>query len=101
LKKYKSPGSDKIPKELIKAGGETLLHVTHEVINSIWKREELPYQWQESIVVLIHKKGNKTDCNNYHGISLLSTLYNILSNILLSRLSPHIIEVIGDHQCGF
>jgi hypothetical protein len=45
--------------------------------------------------------GVKTDCNNYHGISLLSTSYKILSNILLSRLSPYIDEIIGDHQCGF
>jgi hypothetical protein len=38
--------------------------------------------------------------NNYCGISLLSTTYNILSNILLSLLSPYIDEIIGDHQCG-
>jgi hypothetical protein len=37
--------------------------------------------------------------NNYHGIALLSTSYKILSNILLSRLSPYIDEIIGDHQC--
>jgi hypothetical protein len=34
--------------------------------------------------------------NNYRGISLLSTSYNILSNILLSRLVPYIDEIIGD-----
>ena len=48
-----------------------------------------------------HKKGDKTDCNNYKGISLLPTTYNILSNILLSRLIPYAKEIIGDHQCGF
>jgi hypothetical protein len=41
------------------------------------------------------------DCNNYGGISLLSTPYKNLSNILLSRLVPYIDEIIGDHQCGF
>jgi hypothetical protein len=41
------------------------------------------------------------NCSNYHGISLLSTSYKILSNILLSRLSPYIGEIIGDHLCGF
>jgi hypothetical protein len=35
------------------------------------------------------------------GISLLSTSYKILSNIVLSRLSTAIDEIIGDHQCGF
>jgi hypothetical protein len=50
----------------------------HKLINSIWNKEELPDQWKESIIVPIHKKGDKTDCNNYRGISLLSTSYNIL-----------------------
>jgi hypothetical protein len=28
-------------------------------------------------------------------------MYNILSNILLSRLTPYAEEIIGDYQCGF
>jgi hypothetical protein len=52
-------------------------------------------------VVPIHKKGDKTDCSNYRGISLLSTSYKILSNILLARLTPNAGEIIGDHQCAF
>jgi hypothetical protein len=69
LKKYKSPGSGQIPVELIQAGGETLLSAIHKLINSIWNKEELSDQWKESIIVPIHKKGDKTDCNNYCGIS--------------------------------
>jgi hypothetical protein len=49
----------------------------------------------------VYKKGDKTDCSNYRGISLFSTTYKILSNILLSRLTPYAEEIIGDHQCGF
>jgi hypothetical protein len=67
----------------------------------IWNKEELPHQWKESIVVPIHKKGDKTDCSNYRGISLLSASYNVFSNILLCRLIPYADEIIGDHQCGF
>jgi hypothetical protein len=101
LKNYESPGSDQILAELIQGGGEILLSVIHKLINSVWNKEELPDQWKESIIIPIHKKGDKIDCNNYHGISLLSTSYKILSNILLLRLSPYIDEIIGDHQCGF
>jgi hypothetical protein len=32
---------------------------------------------------------------------LLSASYKILSNILLSKLSPCVNEIIGDHRCGF
>jgi hypothetical protein len=78
-----------------------LLSANHKLINSIWNKEQLPDEWKESITVPIHKKGNKTDCNNYRGISMLSTPYKILLIILLSRLSPYVDESIGDHQCGF
>jgi hypothetical protein len=61
----------------------------------------LPDQWKESIIVPIHKKGGKIDCNNYCGISLLSTSYKILSDSLLSRLVSYLDVIIGDHQCGF
>ena len=73
----------------------------HKLINSTWKKEKLPEEWNESIIVPIHKKGDKTNCNNYRGISLLPTTYKIASNILLSRLIPYAREIIGDHQCGF
>jgi hypothetical protein len=72
----------------------------HKLITLIWNKEELPHQWKESIVP-IHKKCDKTDCSNYRGISLLSTSYKIVSDILLSRLIPYVDEIIGDHQCGF
>jgi hypothetical protein len=61
LKHYKSPGTDQILAELIKAGSETVCSEINRPICSIWNKEELPQQWKESI----HKKCGKTDCNNY------------------------------------
>jgi len=48
-------------------------------------------------VVPIYKKGDKTDCNNYPELSLLSTAYKMLSNILTARLTPYVNEIIGDY----
>jgi hypothetical protein len=36
--------------------------------------------------------------NNYRGISPSSTSYNILTNILPSRLTPYVDEITQDHQ---
>jgi hypothetical protein len=67
-KSYKSPGVDQIPAELIQAGGETLRSEIHKLTKLIWIKVELPHQWKESIVVLIHKKDDKTDCSHYRAI---------------------------------
>jgi hypothetical protein len=56
LKSYKSPGTDQIPAELIKAGGEILYTEIHRLICSIWNKEELPQQWKESIIIPIYEK---------------------------------------------
>jgi hypothetical protein len=59
LKKYKSPGNDQIPAELIQAQGEILLSVIYKLINSVWNKEELSDQWKESIIVPIQKRVTK------------------------------------------
>jgi len=101
LKSHKSPGTDQIPAELIKAGGTTIFSQIHKLIISIWNKKKLPEDWKESIILPVYKKDDKTDCSNYRGISLLPTTYKTLSNILLSRLIPYAGEIIGDHQSGF
>jgi hypothetical protein len=101
FEKVEIASSDDILAELVQAGSEILLSATHKLINYIQNKEELPDQWKESVIVPVHKKSDKTDCNNYCVISLLSTSYKILLNILLSMISPYIDEIIGVHQCGF
>ena len=88
------PDIDQIPVEMIKCRGRTICSEIHELLNPSWNKEELPEQWKESIVVPIYKNDDKTECINYSGISLLSTMYKILSNIL-SRLTPYAEEIIG------
>jgi hypothetical protein len=46
LKSYKSPGTDQISAEFVKAGGETLCSDIHKLIRYIRNKEELPQQWK-------------------------------------------------------
>jgi len=46
LKSHKSTGIDKIPAELIKAGGRTICLEIHKLITSISKKEKLPEAWK-------------------------------------------------------
>jgi len=61
LNRHKSPGTDQIQAELIKAGGRTICSEIHKLINSIWNKEDLPEDWKESIIVPVYEKSDKTD----------------------------------------
>jgi hypothetical protein len=60
LKRYKSPGNDQALEDWFK---QEMKHygLRSILINSIWNKQELHDQWRESIIV--HKKGDKTDCS--------------------------------------
>jgi hypothetical protein len=69
VNRYKSPGIDLIPAELIQAGGDTSCSEIRKLVSFVWNKEELPDQWKEPAIVSVYKKGD----SNYRGISLLST----------------------------
>jgi hypothetical protein len=101
-KRYKAPGSDQIPVELIQVGGGGNYIRTY--INLLcWSgiKEDCLTSGNNQLSYLFTRKSDKSDCCNYLSISLLSTSYKILCNILLSRLIPYADEIIRDHQCRF
>jgi hypothetical protein len=56
LEKYKSPGSDQIPAELIQAGGEILSSKIHNLIDFVWNNEKLPINGTSLLrIVPVHK----------------------------------------------
>ena len=61
-----------------------------------------PCDWNLGVIYPIYKKGNRLDCNNYRGITVLNTAYKIFSLILQDRLFPHVEEIVGNnYQRGF
>lgn len=101
LKNNKAPGEDTINAEIIKAGKEVVAREIHKLILDIWERREIPREWKEAIVIPIHKKGDKQDCNNYRGISLQNVSYKVFSKVLLNRLENYTNSIIEEHQSGF
>jgi len=82
------------PKQVrIQAGGNTQSSEIHNLINYIWNMGKLTQHWQESIIVPIYKKKDKTACGKNRGTSLLPTTYKMLSNILVS-ITPYVDEII-------
>ena len=101
LKNGKSAGMDGIPGEIWKYGGEVLLNRLHTIIVDVWESEEVPKEWRDGIFIPLHKKGDKSICDNYRGMSLLSVAGKVLSQVIMMRLEPVLDEILPETQCGF
>ena len=102
LKYGKAPGGDGIPAEVWKYGGANLSNRLHRWIIKVWEEGHVSQAWKDANIVTIYKKGDRTECGNYRGISLLSAAGKIFARILLNKLSSHITpEVVPETQCGF
>ena len=55
----------------------------------------------DGVVCPIYEKGDKLDCSNYRGITLINAAYKIFSQILCRRLSPRAKRFVGPYQVGF
>lgn len=101
-KDNKAPGGCGIPAEVWKYGGEKLQRSLFNLIIDIWEKEQVPQDWKDANITPIFKKGDRKECGNYRGISLLSIAGKIMARILLNRLNQDITaEVLPETQCGF
>ena len=102
LKDGKAPGGHGIPAEVWKYGGANLSNRLHRWIIQVWEEGHVPQAWKDANIVTNYKKGDRTECGNYQGISLLSAAGMIFDRILLNRLTSCITpELVPDTQCGF
>ena len=53
------------------------------------------------VVPIIYKKGEKSECSNYRGISLLNTAYKILATVINNRLTTYAEDLLRQEQNGF
>ena len=73
LKDIKAAGLDNIHAEVIKYGECALHRRLHNFILHCWSAKCLLQQWENANIILVHKqKGDRAECGNSRGISLLS-----------------------------
>jgi hypothetical protein len=96
-----APGEDGIPALAYRHGGGALRQHLHNLISKIWNEETIPEAWKTSVVIPIYKKGDRTVCKNFRGISLLIVASKIMESVILSRIRIAVDEDLRENQCGF
>ena len=99
-------GPDGLPAELLKLGlqqDRTILRELHRLTTLIWRQGKVPRQWKDAVITVLHKKGDKTECGNYRGISLVSHAGKVLLKVVARRLSAYCEAkgLLPEEQCGF
>ena len=97
VKNNKASGCDEITGEMLKALNETSKDYLLTIFNEIWNNETLPQEWRNGIIVKLPKKGDLGDCNNWRGITLLSSVGKFFCTILLKEVD----SILQEEQAGF
>ncbi|CAI7918090.1 unnamed protein product [Closterium sp. NIES-54] len=97
----KSPGKDGLPKELFEAHWDLLGKGFMALANDFARTAVLLMEVKEALTILLHKKGDKDQLNNYHPITLLNFTYKVLARVMADRMKKYLGRVISPEQYGF
>lgn len=94
-------------KEYLEIAKEYRLRAIHplllELFNKCWKQEKIPETWRSSLTVPIPKAGDKTQFNNYRGISISPVMLKLYTALIKNRLSDlfEAQNLLMNEQAGF
>ena len=86
----KAMGPDELPAELLKLGlsdsSHEILLAFHDIIVAVWMTGEVPQEWKDATIKVLHIKKGRTECDNYRGLSLVAHAGKVLLKIVANRL---------------
>ena len=101
LKNNKTPGTDRVTVDMIKALDKQNLEILRGQLNECWTNECIPEIMTEANVASLFKKGDTQNLANYRPIALLNYTYRILASIIQQRLAEKLDQHIHPTQYGF
>ena len=78
----KAPGPGGIPIELVKYGVKNVITFLMDRFNKILVEEGMLQEWNSAYICCIYKKGDKKDCHNYKGISIINYIERVFSKVM-------------------
>ena len=103
VKFNKSTYLDDMSNEALKLGYESIKKGLIHLFNTVLSSGDFPKLWNESLIIPLHKKGNRLDPNNYRGIAISSCLGKIFLKIITNRIEDYMStnKKWCVNQCGF
>ena len=87
IKKGKASGIDGIPIECYSTDIKYFTPLLTTLFNTIFDSADYPKDWAQVLIYPVHKKGDKSDAQNYRKVSLIPSLAKVFESVLENRLS--------------
>ena len=103
MKSEKAEDETGVIAEYLKALNERGCEKLREVLNVIMNGGEIPKEWKESRVTLIHKGGSAHELKNYRPIAIVNIVCKLCMIIIRNRMNEWVesSRLLGDVQGGF
>ena len=101
MKRRKAPGFSGVTVDLLKDAFPIISGEMVSVINTVFEGLQLPAQWEECLLILLHKKGDRSEPQNYRPINLTESLFRLAERVAWNRLQWWFEEYLGEEQFGF
>ena len=73
----------------------------YSLFEEIWEKEDIPAELKEGYLIKIPKKGNRSRCENFRWITILSVPGKVLNIIILERMKGEVDKTLREEQAGF
>ena len=103
LKQDKSPGIDNLHPQFLKELHNELTTPLTIIFNKSLNTKTIPKDWKKARISAIHKKGSKSQANNYRPVSLTSIACKTMEKIIRNHITEHLNsnDLFTDKQFGF
>ena len=96
-----SCGLDEIPMSILKLSPDNMLLILCHIFNLSLGQSKFINEFKKAKIIPVHKKGSKSDVNNYRPISLLPVMSKSLERIFYKRLCSFLSQLDFFHQYQF
>ena len=104
MKNNKTCGIDGLINDFFKSSQKNIINIYTKLFNLVFQTGIVPDAWTLGIIKpLYEQKGDKSQPENYRGITLISCFGKLFTSILNNRLTKYVENnnILGEDQAGF
>ncbi|MEP4902203.1 MAG: reverse transcriptase domain-containing protein [Paracoccaceae bacterium] len=100
---WKAVAPDSLPAEFLNIDHPEVIRYFNNLRVKVWRTGDVPPQRKDATTEVLNITKDRSDCNNYRGISLVAHSGKVLLKEVASRLSNYCEAegILPEEQCGF